>query len=593
MTNRQVFWVAAATWVGAWWGAAVPVFVPVALIPVALLWRRGSVGLVALLLFVAWHADGPATTPGPVASGSIDTVAVLATDPRPVGRSVWAEADVDGRRMQLRAGDAVATSLRERLAGERLAFRGRISAVAADDLYLTRRGVEGIIQLRSVQWWQAGSPASRLANGLRRLISSGASSLDADQHTLFTGFVIGDDRQQRALVTDDFRASGLGHLLAVSGSNVAFLLALLAPALERLIFRWRVPSVFAALAFFALVTRFEPSVLRATAMAGLAAVAAGVGRPSDGRRVLALAVAGLVLVQPGLVHQVGFQLSVAASAGILIGAAPLAARIPGPRVVGTAIAVTVSAQLAVAPLLLATFGPVPLASVPANLLAAPVAGPISAWGLTGGVVAGALGGRAASVLHWPTSMLLGWVEFVARRAALARFGQLGGWHLAGLAVAFALGFLARSRSIRWSVGLRRGALSLTAIALLAPAVALTRPVYGRTVADGVVVWRADVTVLLIERGVRSTDALAAVRQSGVESIEVLVVRDRDTNTASLAAALAERYRIGLIVAPEGHRVPGAVAVTEPQTRVVGSWHVELEPAGTALLGSVVVPHRIG
>ena len=72
------------------------------------------------------------------------------------------------------------------------------------------------------------------------------------------------------------------------------------------------------IAFFALITRFEPSVLRASAMAAVAVTATTLGRDSSSLRLLALAVGGLVLVDPFLVHSVGFQLSVAACVGIVL-----------------------------------------------------------------------------------------------------------------------------------------------------------------------------------------------------------------------------------------------------------------------------------
>ena len=86
----------------------------------------------------------------------------------------------------------------------------------------------------------------------------------------------------------------------------------------------------AALLVFCAMTRFEPSVLRAGAMSGLALVAAFLGRPVSGLRLLALAGAGLMVVDPFLVHSLGFGLSCGASAGILLLAGPLAGRLPGP-----------------------------------------------------------------------------------------------------------------------------------------------------------------------------------------------------------------------------------------------------------------------
>src|SRR5690606_1035348 len=103
---------------------------------------------------------------------------------------------------------------------------------------------------------------------------------------------------------------------------------------------------------------------------------------------------------------VGFTLSVGATGAIVALAEPLADALPGPRILREPLAVTVAAQLGVAPILLVTFGPMPLASLPANLLAVPAAGALMAWGITAGMLAGALGGDVATAIHLPTRLLL-------------------------------------------------------------------------------------------------------------------------------------------------------------------------------------------
>ena len=84
---------------------------------------------------------------------------------------------------------------------------------------------------------------------------------------------------------------------------------------------------------------------------------------------------GLLIVDPVLVRSVGFLLSVGACCGIALWAAPLAARLPGPRIVAEPLAVTIAAQVGVAPVLIPVFGGLPVAAIPANLLAIPAAGP--------------------------------------------------------------------------------------------------------------------------------------------------------------------------------------------------------------------------
>lgn len=122
---------------------------------------------------------------------------------------------------------------------------------------------------------------------------------------------------------------------------MAFVPVLSGPLLRRLRLWPRWMATLTIIAFFALTTRFASPCLRAGATAGLTATAFVLGRPASGVRLLALAVAALVLIGPLLVRSVGFQLSVAASAGILV-VAPIFRRLllPGPAFIVEPLAVT-------------------------------------------------------------------------------------------------------------------------------------------------------------------------------------------------------------------------------------------------------------
>jgi competence protein ComEC len=195
----------------------------------------------------------------------------------------------------------------------------------------------------------------------------------------------------------------------LSGENVAFVLALVAPLLRRLGLGGRMVLALAVLVCFGTMTRWEPSVLRAIAMAVVALLAGYLGRPTAGLRLLALAVIALVLVDPFLVHQVGFLLSCGASLGIALFARPFAARLHGPEWMREVLAVTGAAQLGVAPVLIPVFGSVPLVALPANLVAVPLAAPLTMWGIVAGVVGGVtrpLSPALPRLLELPTVGLL-------------------------------------------------------------------------------------------------------------------------------------------------------------------------------------------
>jgi competence protein ComEC len=194
----------------------------------------------------------------------------------------------------------------------------------------------------------------------------------------------------------------------LSGANVAFVLALTRPLLRRLSLRAQLVTGLGVLVVFGTMTRWEPSVLRACTMAGCSMTALYLGRPTAGLRVLALAVVALVLADPFLLHSIGFLLSCGASAGIAVVAVPITARLAGPHWLKEPLGVTLAAQLGVAPVLIPVFGSVPLAALPANLVAGPLAGPLTALGVVTGLAGGAVEPwwpDLASALQAPTGVL--------------------------------------------------------------------------------------------------------------------------------------------------------------------------------------------
>ncbi len=134
------------------------------------------------------------------------------------------------------------------------------------------------------------------------------------------------------------------------------------------------------------MTRWEPSVLRAIAMAVIGLVAGYLGRPTAGLRVLVLAAIALLVADPFLLHSVGFLLSCGASLGIAVLARPVTARLRGPGWMREVLGVTAAAQIGVAPVLIPVFGSMPLVVLPANLIAVPLAAPLTMWGLAAGVL---------------------------------------------------------------------------------------------------------------------------------------------------------------------------------------------------------------
>ena len=127
-----------------------------------------------------------------------------------------------------------------------------------------------------------------------------------------------------------------------------------------------------------------------------------------------------MIVDPFLLHSLGFQLSVAATAAIVAFAPRLGERLPGPRWLRDPLAVSIAAQLGVTPVLLATQGSVPLVSPLANLVAVPLAEPLTVVGFVVAAAGGLVGGHAPRIVSLgfgPLAAMLGWVRLVAHVGA--------------------------------------------------------------------------------------------------------------------------------------------------------------------------------
>jgi competence protein ComEC len=314
-----------------------------------------------------------------------------------------------GRIVLVTAGGDTAGKLRLLESGDEVSLSGWLQPLTGYDERLRwRHAVASFDAVELLAFEPARSPLHRTANALRARVLAGGRHLAPTERALMAGFLLGDTRELPRDVEEQFRAAGLTHLLAVSGANVAFVLALTRPLLRRLSLRAQLVAGLAVLVVFGTMTRWEPSVLRACAMAACSMAALYLGRPTAGVRVLGLAVVALVLADPFLIHSIGFLLSSAASAGIAVLAIPITARLPGPRWLREPLGVTLAAQLGVAPVLIPVFGSVPLAALPANLLAGPIAGPLTVLGLATGSAAGAVEpwwpGLAAA-LQVPTALL--------------------------------------------------------------------------------------------------------------------------------------------------------------------------------------------
>jgi competence protein ComEC len=281
-----------------------------------------------------------------------------------------------------------------------------------------------------------GSPLARASNRIRSAIERSSTFIDEPHDALFRGLVIGDDRDQPRDMIERFRASGLSHLTAVSGQNVAFVLAAFGPLLVRLRPWPRWLLTVGVIAWFVAITRFEPSILRAGVMAGLSATAFMSGRERSPVRLLALAVIGLSLIDPLLLWSVGFWLSVGATGGVCTIGPCLARHFARLGPLALLVGVTLGAQVGVVLPSVLVFGRLPLVSVGANLLAVPVAGLVMLYGLPAGLLVGVVP-VLGPVLMAPTAVGTRWVDTVAMLGARLEPGppwSFVGWGLIAIVV---------------------------------------------------------------------------------------------------------------------------------------------------------------
>jgi len=494
-------------------------------------------------------------------------VVSLVSDPEWVGGAVRVDVRFEGRRYETWARGSPAYLIEDMLSGEQVVLTGEIQPF--DDEWLPRRArhVVGQLDVESADTARQASGLAGIANSLRRSLADGAVSLSHRDRVLLSGFSVGDDRQQLPQVTDDFRAAGLTHLTAVSGQNVAFVLALLGPLLRSLGPRGRIVVTMLVLVQFGLITRWEPSVMRAVAMAMAASVGQLFEGKTSGIRALAFVVVALVMIDPMLVYSVGFTLSVMASMGIALWATRLGERLPGPRWVREPLALTLAAQAAVAPILVTTFGSMPLVSVPANMAAGPMSGPLMAWGLVVGPAAGLMPAGLAAVAHVPTRLLAGYVAGVARTAAAVRAPNLDMWGLVILVVCLTIGWLIGSH-FRWL-------LPLVAVGLLW----IYAPGDGFDVRGADLIRSEGRTALVIDQP-SAERLLSGVRRARLDRIDVVVLASSSSRARAALASLRTRHQVDLVLA--ARPADGAVRVREPTEIGIGQVVLSVSPRGSRL-----------
>jgi competence protein ComEC len=527
-----------------------------------------------------------------VAGGRLDGARLLARVPRwvrfPAAAPIGAELRVRGTLRELRS------------------RRGNGFDFAA---YLRRRGVSGellVDEARPTGGRRGGAAGAidRLREPAEKSVAAGLSTPDA---ALLRGMVLGQDEPVAEPVREDWRASGLAHLLAVSGQNVMLLVALALPALAAagLGTGGRAAALLALIAVYVPLAGAGPSLQRAGVMgaAGIAALAAS--RPASRTYALLLAAAATLTLNPRACTDPGWQLSFAAVAGIVWLAAPCSRSLSsffsdllperttrrqpvrlGLRAGADGAALTLAATLATAPLLGHHFGSVPLAGLPANLLALPAVAPAMWLGMVkaalgqGVALGGQVGGIssvAAEALGVPAGAAVSYLGWLAERFAALPGGQLSVplGSFAGVALAYAaivaavvafrraagpLAPRAAEAAGRWRRlprGRRLALAVLAAAALMlvaAPALAPPRPPGRLTVrfldvgqGDATLIQHPDGTAILFDGGPPEAGVERLLRKAGVRRLALVVATHASRDHHGGLAAVLDDFSVGLLL----------------------------------------------
>jgi competence protein ComEC len=387
---------------------------PRLLAPVALV--SGAIVMGALRGACAVTAPGPGSVNGHLGARPVVIVGfVRSADPGPGATAIidadhLSDADTDGRVTggvlvsgplipALLPGDQVeidATGLRplDRRPGAGSAQtleRDDVEAMATSpQVFVLASG--GVSVARGIAWAQA-----QLLSAVNRALPEPAAAL-----TL--GIAFGIHEPLGAGVRAPLQDAGLIHIVVVSGLKVVLIIGLVTTAARA--FEWsRRRTLTVALpvvAAYVLVSGAGPAAIRSALMAGAAMLVATGARRTDPVPMLTLAAALMLGVGPNLIEDPGFQLSFLGTAGILLLAAPIAARVSGPRLIVEPFAMTLAAQLATFPIMAGTFGVISIGGPIANALVLPL---LPVMILTGGT--GAILSALSPALGWVPLQLAG------------------------------------------------------------------------------------------------------------------------------------------------------------------------------------------
>ena len=288
--------------------------------------------------------------------------------------------------------------------------------------YLERRGAQALLAFPQVQYvpGERGLPFLRALYGVKeRLLGVMEEILPRPHAPLLQGILLGARAGIPATLRQAFDLSGTTHLIAISGFNMTIVAIMLESVTRRFFGRRSLWLSMGGVVLYTILVGANPAVVRAAVMAVLLLFAATLGRDRDPWSALALAAVAMTAWDPNILWDVGFQLSVAATAGLLVLSDPLHARLRWlPYPLPAIVAPTLAAQIFVLPLLIFVFGRVSPFFLISNVLALP----LIPWIMLSGAVA-----TAAGLVHTATGQVLAWSAYLPMEAFIRIATEVSRW----------------------------------------------------------------------------------------------------------------------------------------------------------------------
>ena len=429
--------------------------------------------------------------------------------------------------------------------------------------YLRRQGVHVILKAGSFTIVGRRGGLGGIADRVRAEIADSlAPGVGGEQRAVIAAVVLGEDEGLSPELRDRFRASGLYHLLAVSGQNVAYVVAgMLALAWLLGISRWIGElGALAAVGGYLMAVGWQPSVVRAGVAGGLASLAWLAGRPRDRWYFLLVGAAVLLAWNPYTFLEPGFQLSFGAVGSIFLLVPRIEAWLAGypvPRGLATVLAVSIACGGVTAPILMLHFQAAPLFTVASNAVAGPVVAPLLGLALLSTALEPVLP-EAAAALAWLNGWLAAYLAGCARFFGALPHAQLTSWKalaaLAGLALlAFILARLPPPRG-------RRAAVLLVMLAIVVagwrlrpedpppPPSGLRLVMLDVGQGDGILL-QTKAGAVLVDEGPPEAHVATQLRALGVRRLAALVVTHPHRDHLGGAAEVVDSFPVGFVLDP--------------------------------------------